>query len=224
MTGPSKIILAWSGGKDSCLALYELLRSEEFQIVSLLTTVTRDYARISMHGVRQELLEAQSASLRLPLDRVLIPKGADNRTYEAAMAEALLSWRERGVMRIAFGDLFLEDVRAYRERMLAPLGIEALFPLWRRDTRECAHLFLKLGFRAVVVCADASKLEAHFTGREYDESFLRDLPEGIDPCGENGEFHTFVYDGPLFSEAIRFTIGERVERDGFHFCDLVPQA
>jgi uncharacterized protein (TIGR00290 family) len=216
--------MAWSGGKDSCVALHELQRAGSYEIAALMTTVTRDYERISMHGVRRELLARQAAALRLPLHEVFIPKAASNDTYEAAMAEGLAVHRAQGVTTVAFGDLFLEDIRAYRDAMMGENGMVAIYPVWGRDTDAFIRDFIAAGFKAVLVCVDLAKLDATFAGRMIDETLLADLPPGVDPCGENGEFHTFVFDGPNFAEPVAIEVGERVERDGFCFCDLTAGA
>jgi len=189
----------------------------------LLTTVTEGHERISIHGVRRELLRRQAESLRLPLHEVLIPPQCVNPIYETRMEEALRMHLAQGVRKVAFGDIFLQDLRIYRENNLARLGMEALFPLWKRDTRELISAFHKTGFRAISVCIDGKLLDSSFAGRGLDESFFRDLPMGVDPCGENGEFHTFVFDGPIFHRPIPFTVGETVQRDSFFFCDLLPK-
>ncbi|MDO7844487.1 Dph6-related ATP pyrophosphatase [Sphingomonas immobilis] len=220
MTQP--VLMCWSGGKDSCVALHDLQRADEWRVTGLLTTVTRDYDRISMHGVRAELLDRQAAALGLPVERVFIDAGTDNGGYEAAMTAALDRHRAAGTRHVAFGDLFLEDIRAYREAMLQPLGLEAVFPVWGRDTRAFAEAFIAAGFRAVLVCVDLSVLDASFAGRAYDAALLADLPPGVDPCGENGEFHSFVFDGPDFAAPVAIEIGETVIRDGFAFRDLIP--
>jgi uncharacterized protein (TIGR00290 family) len=216
------ILFCWSGGKDSAMALHALQLAQEHRISALLTTVTEEYDRISMHGVRRVLLERQAESLGLLLHKVLIPPQCINATYEARMKEALGEYLAQGVRRVAFGDIFLEDLRVYREKNLEQLGMTGVFPIWKRDTRELARDFLRLGFRAITVCVDPRVLDPSFAGRELDQSFFDDLPPGADPCGENGEFHTFVYDGPVFREPIRFQTGEKVMRDGFCFCDLLP--
>jgi len=218
-----KVLLAWSGGKDSSLALHEIQRADEVSVAALFTTVSEDYDRVSMHGVRRELLERQVRAIGYPLEIVLIPKTSTSETYEAQMRSVLEKWVQRGVTGVAFGDLFLEDIRAYRERNLEQVGMAALFPLWGSDTAGLAHRFIDLGFRALVTCVDGEALSGEFVGRDYDEQFLRDLPESVDPCGENGEFHTFVYDGPLFPEPIDVLRGEVVLREKrFYFCDLLP--
>ena len=217
------VLVSWSGGKDSCLALYELQQAGRHRAAALLTTVTRDYDRVSMHGVRRVLLERQAESLGLPLRQVPIPVGATNEEYESATAEAFSEYRGRGVNAVVFGDLFLEDVRAYREQFLARHGMRGLYPVWMRDTAEFVREFIALGFKAVVTCVSAEALDGSFAGRVIDEEFLAALPPGVDPCGERGEFHSFVFAGPSFGEEVRFTVGERVLRDSFWFCDLVPE-
>jgi uncharacterized protein (TIGR00290 family) len=219
---PEPILFCWSGGKDSAMALHTLLQQNEFHISALLTTVTEGYERISMHGVRRELLKRQAQSIGLPLHEVRIPPQCVNPIYEARMEEALRVHFEKGVRRVAFGDIFLEDLRAYREKNLARMGMTAIFPIWKRDTRELVRSFLANRFRAVGVCVDGKVLDPSFAGRELDESFFRDLPPHADPCGENGEFHTFVFDGPIFQSPIPVRTGEIVNRDGFVFCDLLP--
>jgi uncharacterized protein (TIGR00290 family) len=219
---PEDVLFCWSGGKDSAMALHALGATGGHRAAALLTTITDEYDRISMHGVRRVLLERQTESLGLPLHPVLIPPQCVNPIYEARMKEALLEHFAQGVRRVAFGDIFLEDLRAYREKNLAQVGMEALFPIWKRDTRELAREFVRLGFRAVTVCVDPRVLDASFAGRELGASFFGDLPPGVDPCGENGEFHTFVFDGPIFKTPIAFRIGEIVTREGFCFCDLLP--
>jgi uncharacterized protein (TIGR00290 family) len=213
--------MSWSGGKDSCLALYETQQARNYHVTALLTTVTRDYDRISMHGVRRVLLEQQAASLDLPLHTVLISKGASNEEYETELAAALNSYR--GTDCVIFGDLFLEDIRAYRELFLARHSIKGIYPVWQRNTTEFIKEFIDLGFKAVLTCVDAKVLDQAFAGRMIDADFVASLPPNIDPCGENGEFHTFVFDGPNFSAPVNWSVGETVLRDGFWFCDLVPQ-
>jgi len=202
------------------MALNVLRQQRDLRVTALLTTVTEGYERVSMHGVRRALLLRQAEAVGLPLEQVRIPQQCVNPIYEARMREALLLQKESGVRCVAFGDIFLQDLREYRERNLAQLEMKAIFPIWKRDTRELAQEFCAMGFRAIAVCIDSKQLSREFAGRELDESFFRDLPAGVDPCGENGEFHTFVYDGPIFSNAIAIERGEVVERDGFYFCDL----
>lgn len=213
--------LAWSGGKDSALALWTLREQESRLPGSLMTTVTTDYARVSMHGVRRELLARQARLVGVPLVEIEIPARCTDEVYDARMAGAFASAQMAGVEEVAFGDLFLQDVRTYRERRLDAVGRRAVFPVWGLDTAELARNFISLGFRAILVCVDPRVLDPVFAGREFDESLLDDLPPEVDPCGENGEFHTFVYEGPIFTGAVCCTRGEVVERGGFVFCDLV---
>ncbi len=223
MPEKEKIILCWSGGKDSALTLYELKKSEMYEVVALVTTVTEGYERISMHGVRNILLDRQAKLLNIPVDKVFISQGASNLEYESKMEGMLTKYQAMGVSTVAFGDIFLEDLRRYRETNLARIGMEGLFPIWKRSTQELADSFINLGFKAVVVCVDKTYLDETFSGRIFDHSFLSNLPSNVDPCGENGEFHSFVYDGPLFEECINYLKGEVVLRDNrFYYCDLVP--
>jgi len=216
-------ILGWSGGKDSTMALYEIENTKNLKISALLTTLTEDYDRISMHGVRRVLLEQQAASLGFPLEKIYIPKNSSNEIYEARMNEKLQEYKNRGITAVVFGDLFLEDVKKYREENLSKIGMHAVFPLWKNDTEKLAERFIDLGFKAVVTCIDSQAVGKEFAGREYDKQFLQDLPAKVDPCGENGEFHTFVYDGPIFRKKVNFTLGEITLRDNrFYFCDLLP--
>ena len=217
-----KVILSWSGGKDSSLALHELRASDAYQVAALLTTVTEDYDRISMHGVRRTLLDQQAESLGLPLIEVLISKTATNDEYGDKMREVLTKCVGDGIYQVAFGDIFLDDLKKYREENLSLVGMKGIFPVWKRDTTELARTFIALGFKAVVTCVDTEALDKSFAGRLYDESFLSDLPAGIDPCGENGEFHSFAYDGPIFKSAIPHTLGEIVLRENrFCYCDVI---
>ncbi len=214
------VLVSWSGGKDSCLALAETRRTRN--VVALLTTITRDFDRISMHGVRRVLLERQAESLGIALHKVFISKGAGNDEYERNIVEALEAFRAKGVGSVVFGDLFLEDIRAYREKLLTRLGMKGLYPVWGRNTSALIKEFLARGFKTAVVCVDPAKLSRAFVGRVLDEQFLSELPAEVDPCGENGEFHTFVFDGPGFRTPVPFSFGEVVLRDGFWFADLVP--
>jgi len=218
------VALAFSGGKDSSLSLHALRAEDRFEVAALVTTVTEGYDRISMHGVRRSLLREQAASIGLPLTEVTIPPRASNEIYERAMGEAFTRLGDRGIRRVAFGDLFLEDVRDYRLRQLGALGLECEFPLWGRPTGALARTFVDEGFRARIVCLDPAALDASFGGRTFDGAVLADLPEGVDPCGENGEFRTFVFEGPIFGRPVAVSVGEVVERDGFWFCDLLPVA
>jgi uncharacterized protein (TIGR00290 family) len=220
---PEKILISWSGGKDSTMALYEIQKNAKYEILALLTTVTEDYDRVSMHGLRRVLLEKQADSLGIPLEKILISKNASNEEYESKMEEALSRYKTAGVRSVVFGDLFLADVRRYREENLAKIGMNGIFPIWGRDTTELAHTFTNLGFGAVTICVDSNFLDKVFVGRTFNGQFLSELPPGVDPCGENGEFHSFVYEGPIFKEKISFEIGKVVLRDNrFYYCDLVP--
>jgi uncharacterized protein (TIGR00290 family) len=214
------VALAWSGGKDSAVAL-ATLRSEGTNVAALLTTFTDDYDRVSMHGVRRALVRQQAVAARVPLVEVGIPAACVDEVYAARLEAAFQSPPLSDLNAVASGDLFLEDVRAYREEQLAKAGKSALFPLWGRDTAALARSFIEDGFKAYVVCVDTRRLDASFTGRRFDRTLLADLPEGIDPCGENGEFHSFVYAGPCFEHEIPCRVGERVLREGFAFADLV---
>lgn len=217
------VLVSWSGGKDSCVALYEIQRARKYRVAALLTTVTRDYDRISMHGVRRVLLEKQADSLGVPLHQVLISKDATNEEYEMKMGKAFSAYGEQGIDSIVFGDLFLEDIRIYREQFLARHNMRGLFPVWHRDTTRFIKEFIALGFKAVVICVDSRILDQSFAGRMIDEAFLSSLPPHVDPCGENGEFHSFVFDGPVFARPVKFSLGEIVLRESFWFCDLVPK-
>jgi uncharacterized protein (TIGR00290 family) len=221
---PLPLVFAWSGGKDSAMALHCLLRDPTFEVAGLLTTVTEGYERISMHGVRRELLQQQADSIRLPLEEVRIPPQCSNSIYESRMAEAMWRYRDRGILHVGFGDIFLRDLRAYREENLARVRMSAVFPLWDVDTRELTARFLADGFRARIACIDPRKLDESFAGRELDADFFRELPIEVDPCGENGEFHTFVFDGPIFRSPVPIVTGQVVERDSFVFCDLLPDS
>jgi uncharacterized protein (TIGR00290 family) len=216
------IVLSWSGGKDSALSLWTLRRELAIEPLALLTTVTDAFGRISMHGVRRELLHAQARAAAIPVLEVEIPPACSNDVYEQRMAQALATGEVATSEEVAFGDLFLEDIRSYREQRLAELGKRALFPLWGRDTRALARAFIDAGFEAVLVCVDPRQLDPSFAGRPYDERLLRELPAAVDPCGENGEFHTFVHAGPIFTEPIPVEVGEVQLRDGFAFCDVLP--
>jgi uncharacterized protein (TIGR00290 family) len=215
-----KLLLSWSSGKDSAWALHCLRAGGEYEVAGLLTTLNAAFDRVAMHSTRRALLEAQAASAGLPLFSVPLPWPCSNEAYEAAMRAACRAAVERGIEAIAFGDLFLEDVRRYREEKLEGTGLRPVFPLWGLDTRSLAEEMIAGGLRARIVCVDPMKLPAAFAGREFDWELLRDLPPGVDPCGENGEFHTVVYAGPMLRESIAVESGEVVERDGFVFADV----
>ena len=218
-----KVPFTWSGGKDSVLALYELQITDDYEVAALLTTLTQDYNRISMHGVRSILLERQANSLGVPIEKVYISKNSSNEEYEASMREVLQKYLTFGVSSVVFGDIFLDDLRKYREDNLSKIGMKAVFPIWKRDTTELAHEFIDLGFKAVITCVDSNVLDKIFIGRLFDEQFLSELPANVDPCGENGEFHSFVYDGPIFQKKVSYAKGEVVLRDSrFWYCDLIP--
>jgi uncharacterized protein (TIGR00290 family) len=218
------VVMSWSGGKDSTMALHELRRSDKYEVVSLLTSVSEEFRRISHHGVREELLDEQAKALGLPLEKVFLPSGeaggCTNEVYEAIMKRAMIAYRDRGVKTVAFGDLFLQDLREWREANLAKVGMRGIFPIWHRDTGGLAREMIALGYKAYLSCVEG-KVGPGFVGRPFDETFLADLPAGIDLCGENGEFHSFVYDGPIFKEPIRVRVGEIVGRDGRHYADLL---
>ncbi len=237
-------VFNWSGGKDSALALYKVLQAGDLQVTCLLTTVNETFNRISMHGVRTELLERQAESIGIPLLKVMLPEMPDMQTYERIMEQQLRRLKADGIEAAVFGDIFLEDLRKYREENLAAIGVRCRFPIWKISTSQLVLEFIELGFRAITVCVDEKHLDRSFVGRELDESFLQDLPPDVDPCGENGEFHSFVYDGPIFQKPLDFRTGEVVHRKysrqkqgtgdmpsadsedpfetGFWFCDLLP--
>lgn len=217
------VIFSWSGGKDSSMALYEILNQKKYQVSALLTTVSSQFDRISMHGVRTVLLERQAESLGLPLEKVLVPSGSSNEEYEAGMRAVLEKYRAKGVSKVVFGDIFLEDLKKYREEKLALLDMEAVFPLWKKETTEIVSRCVNLGFRTILTCVDTSVIDGDFAGRVIDEQFISEFPNDADICGENGEYHSFVYSGPIFKKDISFSVGEKVLRDNrFRFCDLIP--
>ncbi len=221
-SGRPRAVVSWSSGKDSAWALESVRRDNNMDIVGLLTTVTDGYARVSMHGVREEILDRQAAALGLPCRKVRIPPGCANAQYERALGEALDAERREGVTRIVFGDLFLQDVRRYREERLAGSGIEPVFPLWGRDTRALALEMIGAGLEAFVVCVDPKAVPESLAGRRFDRGLLADLPAGADPCGENGEFHTCVVAGPMWRKPIALCAGPVAAREGFVFADFVP--
>jgi uncharacterized protein (TIGR00290 family) len=242
-----KIIFCWSGGKDSALALNRILRGGQHEVVSLLTTCNEHFQRVSMHGVRLELLDRQAQAIGLPLERVFVSQRGSNEEYQEKMSACLSAHQARGVTACAFGDIFLEDLRRWREENLARIGMRGIFPLWKVDSRELIREFFTLGFGTVVCCVNDAWLDDAFAGRNIDESFVRDLPANVDPCGENGEFHSFAFAGPIFKEPVKFKLGEKVYRPieitrvadsnssdvcpatgpvatrGFWFCDLLPE-
>ena len=207
-----KALFNWSSGKDSALALYKILKNPDFKIECLLTSVNQHYQRISMHGVRTELLEAQAKSIGIPLKIMQIPEMPSMEVYEKVMTETLSELKKQGITYSVFGDIFLEDLRKYREDKLAEIGFETQFPLWKIPTHDLIQEFIRLGFKTIVVCVNERFLDKSFAGRIIDQDFINDLPENVDVCGENGEFHTFTFDGPIFSETINFEIGETIYR------------
>jgi uncharacterized protein (TIGR00290 family) len=218
----AKAIIAWSSGKDSAYALEEVRRAGRYDVVGALTTLTAPYERVSMHGVREAILDRQMEAVGLPCRKVRIPAPCPNEVYEEAMATALAEAGEQDVEHVIFGDLFLEDVRTYREERLDRVGMRGVFPLWGRPSRELAEQIVAAGVRATITCLDPRRLDASFAGRTYDAAFLADLPRDVDPCGENGEFHTVVTAGPMFRAPLETRVGEVVQRDGFVFADVLP--
>ena len=219
-----KVLLSWSSGKDSAWALHVLRYDSSVEVVGLLTTINERASRVAMHAVREAVLDVQAAALGLPLTKVYIPDPCSNAEYERAMADAMDGARRSGVHAIAFGDLFLEDVRRYREEKLASTGIEPVFPLWGANTTHLAREMVAAGLRAILTSVDPRQLDTAFAGRVFDQTLLDDLPDGIDPCGENGEFHSFAYAGPMFEQPLAVATGDTVERDGFVFFDVRPFA
>ncbi len=217
-------IMSFSGGKDSVFALYQLQQKSEYSVQSLIATLSREFNRVCMHGVRRELIQQQAAAIGLPLELVELSSSPDNTEYVQRTSEAFNAWKQRGVTDVIFGDLFLADLRRWREEQLASIGMRGIFPIWGLDTPRMAHDFIAAGFKAVLVCVDLEKLVPEFAGRDFDESLLADLPPGIDPCGENGEFHTFVHDGPLFASPVKIVRGDAVTRGRFRFQDLLAAA
>src|SRR5712692_3866223 len=223
MSHQPKTLLSWSSGKDSAWSLHVLRTRQDAEVVGLLTTINEAYSRVAMHAVRVELLEAQAKAVGLPLWKIPIPSPCSNAEYEAAMLAAIQRAKAEGINTFAFGYLFLEEIRRYREECLSGTGISPLFPIWASPTRELVREMIDAGLRARVTCVDPKQLPASFVGREFDAQFLADLPPNVDPCGERGEFHTFAYDGPMFRYPVPVQLGEIVEREGFVFADLLPQ-
>ena len=217
------ILLSWSSGKDSAWALHLLSRRKDVRIAALVTTFNRAFNRVAMHGVRRAVVEAQAERTGIPLWPVELPWPCSNVEYEEIMRAVCRRAVAQGIGAVAFGDLFLEDIRSYRERQLAGTGLEPLFPVWKIPTRQLALEMIAAGAKAKITCVDPAKLDRSYAGRDFDLAFIESLPEHIDPCGENGEFHTFVFDGPNFKEPVRFAQGETVQRDRFWFCDLLPE-
>ena len=242
---PYKSFFNWSGGKDSSLALYHMLNNKSYSVERLLTNVNSQYRRISMHGVREELLEQQAACIGIALQKLVLPDQPSMNEYEAHMMQTMRQLQEEGFTHSVFGDIFLEDLKQYREIQLKKMNMTGVFPLWKRDTKELIYEFIDLGFKTIVVCVKAELLDESFAGRIIDKDFLKDLPKNVDACGENGEFHTFVFDGPIFKNPVVYKTGKKVFREyiapannkdncfqpqpsipssmGFWFCDLLPQ-
>ena len=218
-----RVLLSWSSGKDSAWSLHVLRQDPNLEVVGLLTTLNEAFDRVAMHAVRRELLEAQAEAAGLPLQAVPIPWPCSNEQYEKIMADVCVQTRAAGVEAVAFGDLFLRDIRAYRERQLESTGLEPLFPLWNLDTRDLARDMIAGELRAKLTCVDPKRLAPSFAARDFDQQLLDELPAGVDPCGENGEFHSFVYAAPVFDKALPIHLGEIVERDGFVFADVLPE-
>jgi uncharacterized protein (TIGR00290 family) len=221
-TSKKKTMISWSTGKDSAWATYQLQQRDDIELVGCLCTINQEYQRTAMHAVRVELLKAQAKALGLPLTIIELPFPCTNEQYQKIMGDATKVLIESGVQCMSFGDLFLEDIRQYRIDNLADTGIEPIFPLWQKPTKALAQAMIDGGLKTVVTCVDPKQLDPSFAGRVFDESYLADLPEGVDHCGENGEFHTFVYEGPMFSSPIKIQVGDVVERDGFVFADVLP--
>lgn len=233
----AKAIFNWSSGKDSALALYKILNSNRFEIVSLVTLINEEVRRVTMHGLREELVEKQSESIGLPLQKIMLPELPSMEEYNSIMSSVLNSFKEKGITHSVFGDIFLEDLRNYREEKLHEIGLKGVFPLWKRDTKDLIKEFISLGFKTIVICVNETYLDKSFVGRIIDEKFISDLPKNVDPCGENGEFHTFTFDGPIFKSPVLFQKGnivrktypkpktnENEEVEGEHvlwFCDLI---
>jgi uncharacterized protein (TIGR00290 family) len=232
-----KVLFCWSGGKDSALALYKILQQDTYEVLALFTTLNGQFKRVSMHGVREDLLDQQAAAIDLPLVKMYVSEGT-NTEYEQAMEALLLQYKALGVSKIIFGDIFLEDLRIYRENNLSKIGLTAEFPLWKRDTKELIIEFLQLGFKTITCCVNDAYLDEQKVGVEITEEFIKSLPANVDPCGENGEYHTFCFDGPIFKSPVAFNIGEKVYKpleikstdlnsgtpltSGFWFCELLP--
>lgn len=216
-----RVVVSWSSGKDSAWTLHRLRQRDDIEVVGLMTTLNQAFDRVAMHSTRAAVLDAQAAAAGLPLRKISLTWPCSNEQYEAIMRECVVGLIAEGVQAVAFGDLFLEDIRAYRERNLAGSGLEPLFPLWLGPTPQLAQQMIAGGLKAKLVCVDPKKLDRTFAGREFDAQLLRDLPPDVDPCGENGEFHTCVYAGPMFSRELPISTGEVVERDGFVYCDAI---
>jgi uncharacterized protein (TIGR00290 family) len=228
-----KAFINWSGGKDCTLALYHVLKEKKYNVEFLFTTVSQEFERVSMHGVRKELITRQRFSLTIPSRKLYLPSSTSHEMYNERMKHEMSLMKQRGITNAIFGDIFLEDLRVFREKQMESVGMKCIFPLWKRESKELAKEFIDLGFKAIVVCVSGDKLDKSFAGRLFDESFIADLPPDVDVCGENGEFHTFVFDGPIFINPVKFLMGETVHKEyetndpsvkskGFWFTDLIP--
>lgn len=233
----SKAIFNWSSGKDSAFALYKILNLNQFEIVSLITSINEKYRRVSMHGLSEKLLEKQAESIGLPLQKIMLPESPSMEEYNSIMNSTLTDLKQKGITHSIFGDIFLEDLRKYREEKLNEVGLKGVFPLWKENTKDLIQEFISLGFKTIVICVNEDYLDKSFVGRIIDQQFIDDLPENVDPCGENGEYHTFTFDGPIFQFPVKYEIGEIVrktypkpnsetsekndEEYGFWFCDLI---
>ena len=224
MNDKTRVIFSWSSGKDSAYALHQLLNDPSCEVVSLITSITSGYDRISMHGIRTKLLEEQAKQIGLPLYKIPIPKNCSNEDYEKAMEKAMTHFLEQGIKTVAFGDIFLKDVKEYRIKQLAKVGMNAIFPLWGKNTKKLSHDFIKAGFKSIISCIDTRKMDQSFSGRIYNKLFLNDLPNDCDPCGENGEFHSFVFDGPFFKAPIQINTGfQTLKNNYFYFTEILPK-
>ena len=218
-----KTLMSWSSGKDSAWALHQLLQNPDYEVVGLFSTINKEVDRVAMHGVRVELLKAQAESIGLPVEIIELPDPCTNEDYERIMGTFIDMVKADNIECIAFGDLYLEDIRKYREGQLKDTGIEPIFPIWGIPTDELSNTLIENGIKTVITCVDSKQISEDFAGKEYDQHFLESLPESADPCGENGEFHSFVYDGPMFKEAIKITVGETIHKGQFVFADVLPQ-
>ncbi len=216
------VVLSWSSGKDSALCLYYLLQSKEYYVCKLLTTFSKEFSRVSMHGVRESIFNKQIEALGIDVEKVYIPYPCTNNDYEQLMLNTIVKYKKLNIYHFAFGDIFLNDVRDYREKQLMTADAKGIFPLWKKNSAQLAHEFITSGFKAIITCVDGQQLDKSFVGKYYNFEFLNQLPPHIDPCGENGEFHTFVFDGPIFKNEVQFILGEIVCRENrFYYCDLI---
>lgn len=216
-----KILFSWSGGKDSAYALHKLLNENKYSVESLFTTLSQEYKRVNFHAISPHLLDSQSEAIRIPIDKAFITKSNDIDEYAKKLEPALLKYKNNGISTIAYGDIYLEDLRDFRIKCLEKIGMDSIYPIWKTDTTKNIIDFVNLGFKAVLTCVDTNVLDKSFVGREIDSNFINDLPKNVDPCGENGEFHTFVYDGPIFKHPVKFTGGKTLQIDNFCYYEIV---